>query len=199
MNEEYLWDKTGEDAEIEKLENALKAFRYRETAPPPLPAKQLIFEEKTSRRRWFPFAFAFASSAALILLAFVFLFDFSTKQVEEAKDSNEIVTPKFEEKTEAKNPVEVPKITTIEKVETVKTIVQPKTVKIRQTGQSQKSFTKPIARKTEMKKSSVKLTDEEKYAYDQLMLALSITGSKLKIVQDKIQNVEETSVSKTEF
>lgn len=197
MNEEYLWNKTGEDAEIEKLENALKAFRYQETAPPALPAKQLIFEEKPPRRRWFPFVFAFASSA-LILLAFVFLFDVSTKQVKEAKNSNENAAPKLEEKTTAEISVEAPKITPIEKVETAKTTVQLKTVKVRQTVQLTKSATKTIARKTETKKPSVKLTDEEKYAYDQLMLALSITGSKLKIVQDKIQNVDETSVSKTE-
>lgn len=198
MNEEYLWDKTGEDAETEKLENALKAFRYRETAPPALPAKQLIFEEKPPRRRWFPFVFAFAASAALILLAFVFLFNSSTNQIEEAKTSNEIIAPNLKEKTTAEIPVETTKIAPTEKVETAKTKVQPKTVKTRQTVQLTKSATKTIARKTEAKKPSVKLTDEEKYAYDQLMLALSITGSKLKIVQDKIQNVDETSVSKTE-
>ena len=43
MNEDYLWDKTGEDPEIEKLENALQVFRYKETAPPALPAKALPF------------------------------------------------------------------------------------------------------------------------------------------------------------
>jgi hypothetical protein len=35
------------------------------------------------------------------------------------------------------------------------------------------------------------LTKEEKYAYDQLMLALSITSSKLKMVKDKVAGVEE--------
>jgi hypothetical protein len=30
------------------------------------------------------------------------------------------------------------------------------------------------------------LTRDERYAYDRLMLALSITGSKLKVVQDTI-------------
>ena len=43
MKEDYLWDKTGSDPEIEKLENALKAFRYQETAPPELPAKNYSF------------------------------------------------------------------------------------------------------------------------------------------------------------
>lgn len=35
------------------------------------------------------------------------------------------------------------------------------------------------------------LTDEEKYAYGQLMLALSITSSKWQVVQDSINGVED--------
>jgi hypothetical protein len=41
------------------------------------------------------------------------------------------------------------------------------------------------------KKSDVQLTKEEQYAYDQLMLALSITSSKLKLVKDKVEGFEE--------
>lgn len=198
MNEEYLWNKTGEDAEIEKLENALKAFRYKETAPPAIPAKQLVFEETAPRRRWFPFVFAFASSVAVIIFAFVFLFDFSTKQVEEAKNIGEISAPKIEEKPVLITPSEETKITPSEKIETVKPSIQPKIAKISQNIQLTKVSNKQTARKIEVKKTSPKLTDEEKYAYDQLMLALSITGSKLKIVQNKLQNIDETSVSKSE-
>ncbi len=51
-----------------------------------------------------------------------------------------------------------------------------------------------VAQNIEDKKPKVKLTKEEKYAYDQLMLALSITSSKLKLVTDKIENVEEQNV-----
>ena len=47
-----------------------------------------------------------------------------------------------------------------------------------------------VARRVEVKKSSDKLTKEETYAYNQLMLALSITGSKLKLVKDKIDRTE---------
>ena len=36
------------------------------------------------------------------------------------------------------------------------------------------------------KPEKAKFTKEEKYAYDRLMLALSIAGSKLKVVQDTI-------------
>ena len=38
-----------------------------------------------------------------------------------------------------------------------------------------------------------KLTKEEEYAYDQLKLALTITGSKLKLLKDKVESVEDES------
>ncbi|MGI9036703.1 MAG: hypothetical protein ACR2GD_11780, partial [Pyrinomonadaceae bacterium] len=50
------------------------------------------------------------------------------------------------------------------------------------------------ARKNAPLESNVKLTGEEKYAYNQLMLALSITSAKLKIVKDKIDNSETPNV-----
>ena len=37
----------------------------------------------------------------------------------------------------------------------------------------------------------VRLTNEEKYAYNQLLLALSITSSKLKLVQETIDRMED--------
>lgn len=64
MNEDYLWDKSGEsDPEIERLENTLGRLRYRRPAEPlPLPATS----------RWaFRFSFphpALAAAAALLLL-----------------------------------------------------------------------------------------------------------------------------------
>ena len=53
MNEDYLWDKSGEpDPEVEQLENALGRLRYRRPAEPlPLPAvKRRPFRLSLSRR-----------------------------------------------------------------------------------------------------------------------------------------------------
>lgn len=198
MNEEYLWNKTGEDAEIESLENALKAFRYRETAPPELPSKQLVFEEKPTRRSWFPFIFAFGSGFAVILFAVILLFNFSTKKVDEAKNDTEISAPKTQEKQAEKTilqiAVEPPKALSEKTIETTK----PKIVKVVESKSSTKVSTKQIARKIENKKPSVKLTDEEKFAYDQLMIALSVTSAKLNIVKDKMKTIDEITVSKSE-
>ncbi len=60
MNEDYLWDKIGSDAEVEKLEDALQSLRYRETAAPALPAKILIIKPNP-RRNFFRLGFALAA------------------------------------------------------------------------------------------------------------------------------------------
>ena len=77
-------------------------------------------------------------------------------------------------------------------------IVAPKQIVARNTFKA-----KTIADKRDVLKTTVArskkpkqapddvLTNEEKFAYNQLMLALSITGSKLRLVTDKIENSEE--------
>jgi hypothetical protein len=63
MKEDYLWNKTGSDAEIEKLENALKAFRFEAQEPPALPTKVTSSDEKRPFSFFkLGFAFAFAAS-----------------------------------------------------------------------------------------------------------------------------------------
>lgn len=67
MNEDYLWDKSGEpDPEIEKLENTLARLRYkRPQAPLPLPATP----PRWSFRLSFSPALAIAASLLILLLA----------------------------------------------------------------------------------------------------------------------------------
>jgi hypothetical protein len=217
MKQDYLWDKSGAvDPEIEQLENALIAFRYRETAPPALPAKVLAFPERAVEkpvRRRFSFAFAFAACAAAILITFGVLFQFSNSKTAIESDSartfsssEEIENDSIEnDSTENDSAAETQSLTLknvetspqievtrqiIRQFEKTLTINKTKTnvVKIRQSVSTQN---KSNVRKTETENPSAALTDEEKYAYDQLMLALSITGSKLKIVKDKVEGVEE--------
>ena len=73
MKEDYLWDKSGENAEIQGLENALKAFRFEESAPPVLPQKVFVVE-KEEPRRWFRFGFAFAAFAAALMVVSIVWF-----------------------------------------------------------------------------------------------------------------------------
>ena len=185
MNEDYLWDKTGEDPEIEKLENALAVFRYKEIAPPAMPAKVLPFTttKKETPRSFFRFAYAAAACIAFAAVALGVWFQVSNNKIEVAKAPAETVAPQIENKITDDAPAPVSDESFDE---TPKQIAKRKLVKIK----------KPVyqiraaRRNVEAKSQPVELTKEEKYAYEQLMLALSITGSKLRLVTDKIEGTE---------
>jgi hypothetical protein len=222
MKQDYLWDKSGEDAEIAELENALAAFRYQETAPPALPSKILSFQPKTvekiviekPRRR---FSYAFAACAAAILITFGMMFQFSNGETAIENDltqtfsTNEETNEEINEEDQNDLTAETETLT-IENVETSpqieisKQIIKqfektwtsnrkkPTTVKIRQPVSKVSDANQTFNHNHETETLPAALTDEEKHAYDQLMLALSITSSKLKIVKDKIDGVEENAV-----
>jgi hypothetical protein len=78
MNDEYLWQKTGTDPEIEKLEKKLDVFRYRET-PLNIPVVENVVETARVPRWRISLAFAFAASAMAGVLAAVVLFNFQTR------------------------------------------------------------------------------------------------------------------------
>lgn len=188
MNEDYLWDKTGEDLEIEKLENALQAFRYRETAPPALPANAVPSEKETPRG-FFQFAFAFAACAACVVVLLGVWFQFSSNEIEVVEDLTETISPPT---VSDEIFVKKPDVTTVSTINNPPQTVKRNIVKIRKSVPPVARQNKiTVARNVEVKTPSVKLTEEEKYAYEQLMLALSITGSKLKLVRDKVEGIEE--------
>ena len=181
MNEEYLWDKTGADVEIEGLENALKTFSYRPIAPPGLPAKSFVLEQKP-QRRFVRLGFAFAAAAVVILAAVWFLIP--NRNVAVGKESTKAAEPQSLTVRQTAAPpatkIELPKLkdtsTIIRTRHPIRPATRPKNT---------------VALKVKDKKPPVMLTEEEKYAYGQLMLALSITESKLKIVTDAIAGNEE--------
>lgn len=212
MKEDYLWNKTGSDTEIERLENALKAFRYQEAAPPVLPAKIIPFEKK-SPRGFFRFSLAFGAFAALAIVCFGVWSLLSKRNVEVGEISTPVVAPSNFSATEnapTKTEIETPKNLRTEKAAETTKIESPQ-------NKTKNQFVKTVfispakrrnnltARNGEIKtrenstdqipavqKPAVKLTEEETYAYSQLMRALSITGSQLKLVKDKIDAVENS-------
>ncbi len=191
MKKDYLWDKTGEDPEIQRLENALQVFRYRETAPPALPAKVIPFEKKTPRK-FFRLAFAFAACAAFLIVSLGVWLQILTEKIEVTKDSTETTAPQVSKKVSDEIAAEKPDDLIVKKVEVPKQSAEQKIIKVRKLVPASVRQNKPIAQNVQVKKSTVRLTKDEKYAYDQLMLALSITSSKLKLVEEKIYGVEET-------
>lgn len=210
MNENYLWDKSETDAEIERLENTLQQFRYQKTAPPALPAKIIPFETRKSRR-FFDWTLAFAAFAALLIVGLGAWLQFGNNPIDSAKNTSQEIAPILENFVK-EIPIEKPAIIFAGKYEAPKQFTEPRFIKARkivpQIVRPNNSTARTVetikpqnltARTIAAKKPAVKLTREEVYAYDQLMLALSITGSKLKLVTDKIENIEkQNSVSETE-
>ncbi|MFZ1699456.1 MAG: hypothetical protein WBO10_08900 [Pyrinomonadaceae bacterium] len=184
MNSDYLIDKTGSDAEIEGLERLLSEFRYVKTAAPELPATNIIEFAKTPRRRRFGLIFAASASLAFVLLAGVWLRSGGTRI------NNEIAANAGEPGVE----IEIPNTPATEPGPLIQSeipAIKPETTAAPQ----QKRQIRPrrsIYRAKKRPADKEKFTAEEKYAYNQLMLALSITSSKLKMVRDKVDGTEIT-------
>ncbi len=183
MKEDYLWDKTGEDAEIQGLENALKAFRYTETAPPELPQK-VFTVEKAKPRRFFQFGFAFAAFATVAVIFFAVWFQIADNKLLVIGTGAETTVPKNDDKIADEKIINPPD-------ESAPVKVVETTPQIRRNAAPNVRPKKAVLRNIKIKEPTETLTAEEQYAYNQLMLALSITGSKLKIVKDKIDGIEE--------
>ena len=178
MNDEYLWQKSGEDPETMELENALAVFRYREDDPPAVP----IAEQQRPTRRWrFALAFAVPALAAVVVASVIWL------QVGDPLDNSDLIfiyepAPAVTEPpAPIPSPVDRPAEPSKQPIRRGE--VQPTVASVRR---------KPNAKTRPHMTTAVALTKEERYAYQQLMLALSISGSKLKAVQDAVNGVEDT-------
>lgn len=174
MKEDYLWDKTGSDPSIEKLENALRAFSCEESAQPVLPV--VIVPAK--RPVWFrfaPFAFALAACLAVAVISWS-VWTLGSKNPSADDQAGASVSnvdklpvsaphkpaPPYSRDIDVTQPRQVATIATRPKIRKNRTVLK----------------IIPARNKPEF-------TKEEIYAYDQLMLALSITSDKLGQVRDK--------------
>ncbi len=213
--EEYLWSKTGTaDSEIERLENALQVLRYdaASNAPLVLPAKVVPFRKESSlpsfsTHRVFRRALAFAACAAFVAVLLGVRYQIiPNDNYSEIGSAEALVVPK----NYAPFPVDEPVINEVKKpvigkssgFTVAKKFEYTKQPSVRKPVKARRVFpvidskkidiqSKKIVRNVEPVKQIVKLTKEEKYAYERLMLALSITSSKFKLVKDKVEGKEE--------
>lgn len=194
MNEDYLWNKSGENAEIEKLENALKTFRYRETAPPVMPVKTAEVEKK-SWFKLFPFAVPVMSGLTAAVLALGLWFNaFVDKPVELAA---ELSAPQNIFLSPNEPPPSQPGLNSSghdqeqPKVRVIKPSSEVKVYKTRRKAPLREVRPQLITASNKNPLTTDGLTKEEKYAYDQLMTALAVTNSNLRLVRDKIRGIDE--------
>jgi hypothetical protein len=187
MNDEYLWNKTGHDAELEALENALNAYRFHETAVPALPVKVFALPQGQTHR-FLKLGFALASAAfAAAILAFIWF------QIPDKRAGSSDLPNK--EAAETVPMVVQPKGLPSSRIEALPFLAKRNFVRIRETNHIRIRPVKTIALPAKSTNSLIKLTKDEEYAYDRLMLALSITSSKLKIVRDKIDGIDEQNAA----
>ncbi len=196
MNENYLWDKSGKDAEIEQLENALLAFRYQETAPPALPAK--IIEIKPRRAFGFPrLAFAFGVCATVFAVSIAVWLSNSKHPADgEISANKSAISPSAaplpslsKESIIAAKTVETGDKKLVGNLTIQTGIVFKQTVHQTTNAINKPSKIKSVKKPIESPKPTPEFTKDELYAYQQLMTALSITSDKLKIVKDKAEGI----------
>jgi len=187
MNNDYLWDKSGNDAEIERLEDLLRTFSYQETAAPVLLVERKITLAKPSARSNFRLAFAFA---ALLTGAFSSVLWFQFRWQNDRSPVQTVVTEPVQNNTgkpeNITSPVTLSKATETKEI----THLTPQHVSFVPIKRPVRKISL-VAKRSSREKRQVTLTDEEKYAYGRLMLALSITSSKLKVVTDTINRTED--------
>ncbi len=211
MKEDYLWDKTGNDPDIERLENALQVFRCKETAPPQLPllpAKVLPFRKEEpslsspqpARRRIF--SFAIAAAAACLVFGVIALSVFRLQILNNKERIQANLTEKAAPEIVAPPAVKEQPVILKNDDSARDNVRNPKQSPARKIAAIRRDVPAKISRKTiaraqtagAAKPAVLRLTKEEQYAYDQLMLALSITSSKFKLVKDKVEGTEEKNV-----
>ncbi len=202
MNENYLWDKTGRDPEIEKLESELAAFRPGTTAPPALRIDADLLEKPTSSSRiWIRPALSFGIVGAACIAAIVFAPGIiqsvrvnypgqteKTAPVLIAKNDDEPKMARSDNQgtaTKGEVTLEPEKITRAPKIKSSESYRLPHKI-VRRIDRM------PGKPRRNKKQEKLKLTPEEKHAFDQLMLGLSITSANLKIVNDKVQGTRES-------
>ncbi|MFN2501336.1 MAG: hypothetical protein ABR530_04930 [Pyrinomonadaceae bacterium] len=186
MNEEYLWNKTGSDPEIEHLEAVLSVLRDESSRVPVLQAANVLaFPNRSffSRSR---LVLAIAASVALVVAPGIWSLVVINVTEAELGANGPVQQQTASMPTQEEIPVEGVTSDLREKdIDTVKPSLRRHITRRAAIKSHSKVPNRLIA-----KKNSPKLTDEERHAYNQLLLALSITSSKLQIVRDMVGNAE---------
>ena len=181
MSDQYLFEGKGSDPEIRRLEKLLSIYRIEPVAPSLNQAHQKTVGSSTFGlfRRRFLFASAVGSFAAMaIALVLVFWFFRPAKNdVLVTAPERLVISTRHQDSIVETTPA-------ITKVNRRLEIAKTRKLRFRRTSA-------PI------RVTASQLTPQEKYAYQQVLVALWITGSKLKVVQDTINRVNDENENST--
>ena len=180
MKEDYLWDRTGSDAEIERLESLMSSLAFRPAEPPELPAREFVLEP-ARRGRLVRLGLGFASASvaiAALLMATVFL--------RQAQHPLAVLQEREPAKPTYAAPVPVVRSRDMD-YQPISAASQRRSKSKKRARREAKIAPAPQSRPLPV----LTLTAEEADAYRQLMTALNITGTNLSIVRDKINGSED--------
>ncbi len=192
MENDYLWKKTGNDAEIQGLEDLLSEFRFDQKGVNKIPSATLASVEPTPRRK-FVLSFAFAGFASLLILSFGFWVLFSASEQEMVSSVNEPIV--------AAEPLALPHSPV--EVKTPEVVENPNVIKVKYKVSRKRIPARLVDFKVKAQRDNLKsagpkkiiLTDEERLAYNKLMLALSITSAKLNLVRTKVEGIDQEEIT----
>ena len=176
MNQEYLWSKKGNDAEVERLEGLLADFRFDGNSAREQPASNIVSVAKVPKRR-FVFGLSFAVTAAALVVMVIWVTRAPIVPVAKVEKSPEPVLETIRSSADGGLQPAVEDRGKNIASEARQTYVSRSTARNRPKANRESYAPRP---------AQVNLTKEEKYAYDRLMYALAIAGAKLKRVQDSV-------------
>jgi len=184
MNSEYLTNKEGNDFEVEQLEAMLTEFRI---TPVPPSMSRLAQQERGPIVSRYKLQFALGlSSLVVTVAAVVSLVNLRLADAPRLADVNVptagavLPTLSIEVAEATKKPVEDPQVN----LQKNRLAGRPMARRVNFQAKNKKSVG-----------SSDQITAAERHAYEQVKVALFIAGSKLKIVQDTIDRVNENELS----
>lgn len=170
MNEEYLWNRQGDDDDITRLEEILSAFKYVPTAAPTI---------QTSRGRgWLWRAIPISGAAVLAIAVIVWSIGIRRPQSVAVSEAPQVVAVVEKMPVVTKGEAVTTNPMTADKPRMLRAVYNPRGAVAPTLKQSSRS-------------TPVTFTAEEKQAYQQVLLALYITGSQLKSVNDAIDGIEK--------
>lgn len=195
MNEDYLWDKSGEpDPEMERLENTLASLRYKRPAEPlPLPATP-------TQRRWsfrLNFSPALAAAAALLILLLAGGLWLGLRRSPSTEDKNAVATGTAPEEKQIERPDSGPRppLGSPDEDKVAKATntpaPAPPSPAVNRPPRRYTNARQMTARRREPSVSPAPRTEqlarEGEQAKAQLIMALHIASDKLNTVQKKMQ------------
>jgi negative regulator of sigma E activity len=176
MNEDYLWNRSGNDPEIEELEEALSVFRHR-SGPPRLLDNPVA--EETSRH-WWRLIMLMPAAAALLVAVYFVVPQFVDQQNFKLPDENFPAPVGAGSAQNLEGSVASPISGTVYKASA------PPRATRKVNSKARRSKARDAERSRRIQEQ------REAYALERLKLAFAITGEQFQILKDAIDGKDST-------